>query len=163
MRGLVSNPGRTRGARYRGRAPIIEERKKLRTQRQKEHLRRQQNMKIIRRMHQPGIEPGSHRWQQCILPLDHWCCWVNFWNVTLLYRKSKGAALQWCFTGDLEDWSKTPCVAFWYWFPLANGMEFGAFGDFWTLAEDGPKTHRSSKFLGVRETASSRQTVSQIN
>ena len=22
-------------------------------------------------VHQPGIEPGSHRWQQCILPLDH--------------------------------------------------------------------------------------------
>ena len=25
----------------------------------------------LRRMHQPGIEPGSHRWQRCILPLDH--------------------------------------------------------------------------------------------
>ena len=24
-----------------------------------------------RKMHQPGIEPGSHRWQRCILPLDH--------------------------------------------------------------------------------------------
>ena len=24
-------------------------------------------------MHQPGIEPGTHRWQRCILPLDHWC------------------------------------------------------------------------------------------
>ena len=23
-----------------------------------------------RKMHQPGIEPGSHRWQRCILPLD---------------------------------------------------------------------------------------------
>ena len=23
------------------------------------------------KMHQPGIEPGSHRWQRCILPLDH--------------------------------------------------------------------------------------------
>ena len=22
-------------------------------------------------MHQPGIEPESHRWQRCILPLDH--------------------------------------------------------------------------------------------
>ena len=22
-------------------------------------------------MHQPGIEPGSHRWQRCILQLDH--------------------------------------------------------------------------------------------
>ena len=22
-------------------------------------------------MHQPGIEPGSHRWRRCILPLDH--------------------------------------------------------------------------------------------
>ena len=22
-------------------------------------------------MHQPGIKPGSHRWQRCILPLDH--------------------------------------------------------------------------------------------
>ena len=25
------------------------------------------------KMHQPGIEPGSHRWQRCILPLDHRC------------------------------------------------------------------------------------------
>ena len=24
-------------------------------------------------MDQPGIEPRSHRWQRCILPLDHWC------------------------------------------------------------------------------------------
>ena len=24
-----------------------------------------------KKMHQPGIEPGSHRWQRCILPLDH--------------------------------------------------------------------------------------------
>lgn len=24
-------------------------------------------------MHQPGIEPGSPRWQRDILPLDHWC------------------------------------------------------------------------------------------
>ena len=24
-------------------------------------------------MHQPRIERGSHRWQRCILPLDHWC------------------------------------------------------------------------------------------
>lgn len=23
------------------------------------------------KLHQPGIEPGSHRWQRCILPLDH--------------------------------------------------------------------------------------------
>ena len=22
-------------------------------------------------MHQPGIEPGSHRWRRCFLPLDH--------------------------------------------------------------------------------------------
>ena len=22
-------------------------------------------------VHQPGIVPGSHRWQRCILPLDH--------------------------------------------------------------------------------------------
>ena len=22
-------------------------------------------------VHQPGIEPGSHQWQRCILPLDH--------------------------------------------------------------------------------------------
>ena len=26
---------------------------------------------ILNRVHQPGIEPGSHRWQRCILPLDH--------------------------------------------------------------------------------------------
>ncbi len=25
------------------------------------------------KVHQPGIEPGSHRQQRCILPLDHWC------------------------------------------------------------------------------------------
>ena len=24
-----------------------------------------------KKVHQPGIEPGSHRWQRCILPLDH--------------------------------------------------------------------------------------------
>ena len=23
------------------------------------------------KLHQPGIEPGSHRWQRCILALDH--------------------------------------------------------------------------------------------
>ena len=28
-------------------------------------------------LHQPGIEPGSHRWQRCVLPLDHWCLCVN--------------------------------------------------------------------------------------
>ena len=26
-----------------------------------------------KRMHQPGIEPGSVPWQGTILPLDHWC------------------------------------------------------------------------------------------
>ena len=26
---------------------------------------------VLRAMHQPGVEPGSHRWQRCILPLDH--------------------------------------------------------------------------------------------
>jgi hypothetical protein len=25
----------------------------------------------ICKLHQPGIEPGSHQWQRCILPLDH--------------------------------------------------------------------------------------------
>ena len=25
----------------------------------------------LQKLHQPGIEPGSHRWQRCILPLDH--------------------------------------------------------------------------------------------
>ena len=29
-------------------------------------------------MHQPGIEPGSHRWQRCILPLDHRCLAIPF-------------------------------------------------------------------------------------
>ena len=24
-------------------------------------------------LHQPGIEPGSHRWERCILPQNHWC------------------------------------------------------------------------------------------
>ena len=24
-----------------------------------------------KKLHQPGIEPGLHRWQRCILPLDH--------------------------------------------------------------------------------------------
>ena len=31
-------------------------------------------------MHQPEIEPGSHRWQRCILPLDHWCFWQRCWG-----------------------------------------------------------------------------------
>jgi hypothetical protein len=26
--------------------------------------------RICAKMHQPRIEPGSHRWQRCILPLD---------------------------------------------------------------------------------------------
>ena len=30
-------------------------------------------LKIFNKMHHPGIEPGSHRWQRCILPLDQWC------------------------------------------------------------------------------------------
>ena len=29
--------------------------------------------KKIKKMHQPGIEPGSVPWQGTILPLDHWC------------------------------------------------------------------------------------------
>ena len=29
------------------------------------------NVWFWKRMHQPGIEPGSHQWQRCILPLDH--------------------------------------------------------------------------------------------
>jgi hypothetical protein len=33
---------------------------------------------IAIKVHQPGIEPGSHRWQRCILPLDQWCCWIVF-------------------------------------------------------------------------------------
>ena len=35
-------------------------------------------------MHQLGIEPGSLRWQRCILPLDHWCL-ANFLQ-TLHYQ-----------------------------------------------------------------------------
>ena len=45
------------------------------------HDHRTRNKKIERegkklkqkRMHQPGIEPGSVPWQGTILPLDHWC------------------------------------------------------------------------------------------
>ena len=29
-------------------------------------------------VHQPGIEPGSHRWQRSILPLDHRRLWKIF-------------------------------------------------------------------------------------
>ena len=29
-------------------------------------------------VHQPGIEPGLHRWQRCILPLDHRRLWKIF-------------------------------------------------------------------------------------
>ena len=29
-------------------------------------------------VHQPGTEPGSHRWRRRILPLDHWCLWKSF-------------------------------------------------------------------------------------
>ena len=35
-------------------------------------------------MHQPGIEPGSHQWQRCILPLDHWCFWSGANTVSSL-------------------------------------------------------------------------------
>ena len=50
-------------------------------------------------VHQPGIEPRSHRWQRCILPLDHWCSnddknWCRNANMCTLKRKiSSGAAL----------------------------------------------------------------------
>ena len=42
-------------------------------------------------MQQPGIEPGSHRWQRCILPLDHWCSVIHSsraddpWHCTVVH------------------------------------------------------------------------------
>ena len=44
-------------------------------------------------MHQPGIKPGSHRRQRCILPLDHWCsCYilviVPYWLPTPFHTTS---------------------------------------------------------------------------
>ena len=33
-------------------------------------------------VHQPGIEPGSHRWQRCILPLDHSCLCESLGSVS---------------------------------------------------------------------------------
>ena len=27
-------------------------------------------------MHRPAIEPGSHAWEACILPLNHRCLWI---------------------------------------------------------------------------------------
>ena len=33
----------------------------------------QAKLSSVQRVHRPGIEPGSHRWQRCILPLDHRC------------------------------------------------------------------------------------------
>ena len=37
------------------------------------HKQRSEVLKpqVVIQMHQLGIEPGSHRWQRCILPLDH--------------------------------------------------------------------------------------------
>ncbi|XLR53333.1 hypothetical protein S83_004005 [Arachis hypogaea] len=34
---------------------------------------KKKNFKRKRKLHQPGIEPGSVPWQGTILPLDHWC------------------------------------------------------------------------------------------
>ena len=114
-------------------------------------------------MHQPGIEPRSHRWQRCILPLDHWCCWVNFWNVTLLYRTIEGCCIAMVFyrgswglkqnslRGVLVKISCSKWNGFWRQMRFLNFVRRGA------------KNQRSSKFLGVRETASSRQTVFQNN
>ena len=49
-------------------------------------------------MHQPGIEPGSHRWQRCILPLDHWCseCVSSRWPSALLCLKKADFGRFWC-------------------------------------------------------------------
>ena len=41
-------------------------------------------------MHHPGIEPGSHRWQRRILPLNHWCYCFSLIYDTLIFPRN------WC-------------------------------------------------------------------
>ena len=49
------------------------------------------------KMHQPGIEPGSHRWQRCILPLAHWCCWLDrFWGMLYIVIE-EACNIDWCW------------------------------------------------------------------
>jgi hypothetical protein len=42
-------------------------------------------LRLYTYVHRPGIEPGSHPWQGCILPLDHRCSGAF----------SKGRAVRW--------------------------------------------------------------------
>ena len=46
------------------------------------------------KVHRPGIEPGPHRWQRCILPLDHRCCYkwrsTTSWSCGALGRMAGG-------------------------------------------------------------------------
>jgi hypothetical protein len=36
------------------------------------HLQKKLLLRFKIGMRQPGIEPGAHRWQRWILPLNHW-------------------------------------------------------------------------------------------
>ena len=56
----------------------------------------------VLKMHQPGIEPGSHRWQRCILPLDHWC-------LTLIHEKMQ-IKMQFLAYPRVPYWSNYPLV-----------------------------------------------------
>ena len=76
-------------------------------------------------MHRPGVERGPHRWQRCILPLEHRCCCVqrrtllleyddpsapNGWGVQcqcLCAHGESGRAAQDCQCGAIEPASPT--------------------------------------------------------
>ena len=47
-------------------------------------------------MHPPGIEPGPHTWQACIIPLDYGCLCVHIGRVVgVVYIKvnARGVSL----------------------------------------------------------------------
>ena len=57
-----------------------------------------------KKMHLPGIDPGSHPWQQCILPLGHWCS-LNLPNGALKRALSAQPA-----TASAEPESEAHCA-----------------------------------------------------
>ena len=57
-----------------------------------------------KKMHLPGIDPGSHPWQQCILPLGHWCS-LNLPNGALKRALSAQSA-----TASAEPESEAHCA-----------------------------------------------------
>ena len=88
-------------------------------------------------MHQPGIDPGSHRWQRCILPLDHWCwCW---WLKDILQAKRRSLVRH----GQSAD-----CVSALVSLAMTRALSW---------------PHRSRRTPGCWHTPMSRHTHTQIN